>query len=62
MAKSMTPAKRHAIRAMYEAKDQAKRNERLGLKPKFINKGKKKKWFSLPLVISYFRKIIYQGW
>jgi len=62
MAKSMTPAKRHAIRAMYEAKDQAKRNERLGLKPKFINKGKKKKWFSLPLVISYFKKIIYQGW
>ena len=45
MAKSMTPAKRHAIRAMYEAKDQAKRNERLGLKPKFINKGKKRKWF-----------------
>ena len=43
MAKSMTPAKRHAIRAMYEAKDQAKKNERLGLKPKFINKGKKKK-------------------
>lgn len=40
---AMTPAKRHAIRAKYEAKDQAKRNERLGLKPKVTNKKGKRK-------------------
>lgn len=43
MAKSMTPAKRHAMRAMYETKDQARKNERLGLKPKFANKKGKRK-------------------
>jgi hypothetical protein len=42
MAKSMTPAKRHAIRAMYEAQDQAKKNARLGIKPKLAKKGKRK--------------------
>ena len=40
---AMTPAKRHAIRAKYEAKDQAKKNERLGLKPKFTTKKGKRK-------------------
>ena len=40
MAKKMTPAKRHQIRAMYEERDKARKNERLGIKPKF---GKKKK-------------------
>jgi hypothetical protein len=43
MAKSMTPAKRHAMRAMYEAKAQERKNERLGIKPKFsAKKGKRK--------------------
>jgi len=42
MAKSMTPSKRHAIRAKYEAQDQARKNERLGLKPKVSKKGKRK--------------------
>ena len=43
MAKSMTPAKRHAMRAMYEAKDKARKNERLGLSPKVAKrKGKRK--------------------
>lgn len=40
MAKSMTPAKRHAMRAMYEARDLARKNERLGIKP---TKSSKKK-------------------
>ena len=43
MAKSMTPAKRHAIRAKYEAQDQARKNERLGLKPTFATKKGKRK-------------------
>lgn len=42
MAKSMTPAKRHAMRAMYEERDKARKNERLGIKPK-MTKGKKRK-------------------
>lgn len=37
---AMTPAKRHAIRAQYEKKDQEKRNARLGLVPKKIKKRK----------------------
>lgn len=40
MAKSMTPAKRHAMRAMYEAQDQARKNARLGIKPKKASKKK----------------------
>ena len=48
MAKSMTPAKRHAIRAKYEAQDQVRKNERLGLKPKFATKKGKRKWFLFP--------------
>ena len=39
---AMTPAQRHKIRAMYEAKDQAKKNARLGIKPKLAKKGKRK--------------------
>jgi hypothetical protein len=31
--KGMTPSKRHAMRAMYEAQAQERRNARLGLKP-----------------------------
>ena len=38
MAKSMTPSKRHAIRAKYEAQDQARKNARLGLRPTLSNK------------------------
>ena len=41
--KSMTPSKRHAMRAMYEARDLARKNERLGIKPKFSNKKGKRK-------------------
>lgn len=37
---AMTPGKRHAIRAKYEAKDQEKRNARLGLAPKKTKKRK----------------------
>lgn len=40
---AMTPAKRHQIRAKYEARDQERRNERLGIKPKFTNKKNKRK-------------------
>jgi len=40
---AMTPAKRHQIRAMYEAKDQERRNERLGIKPQKQNKKGKRK-------------------
>lgn len=40
MAKGMTPAKRHAMRKMYEDRDKARKNERLGIKP---IKTKKKK-------------------
>lgn len=42
MAKSMTPAKRHAMRARYEAQDKARKNARLGISPKMA-KGKKRK-------------------
>ena len=43
MAKSMTPSKRHAIRAKYEAEAKARKNERLGLKPiKSNKKGKRR--------------------
>ena len=38
MAKSMTPAKRHAMRKMYEARDQERKNVRLGIKPRFTKK------------------------
>ena len=41
MAKSMTPSKRHAMRAMYEARDLAKKNERLGIKTSRFSKNKK---------------------
>jgi len=40
MGKAMTPSKRHAIRAMYEARDQERKNARLGIKPR--KQGKKK--------------------
>ena len=43
MAKSMTPSKRHAMRAMYEARDQERKNARLGIKPKFAKKKGKRK-------------------
>ena len=43
MAKKMTPAKRHAIRAMYEAQQKERRNERLGIKPKKQNKKGKRR-------------------
>ena len=43
MAKGMTPAKRHQIRAKYEAQDQARKNERLGLRPKLSNKKGKRR-------------------
>lgn len=40
---AMTPSKRHAMRKMYEEKDQARKNARLGLKPKFnTKKGKRR--------------------
>ena len=42
MAKSMTPAKRHAMRAMYEAQDLERKNKRLGLTPKKNKKAKRK--------------------
>jgi hypothetical protein len=41
MAKGMTPAKRHAMRAMYEAQAQDRKNARLGLKPQ-AKKGKRR--------------------
>ena len=43
MTKKMTPAKGHQIRAKYEAQDQARKNERLGLRPKLSNKKGKRK-------------------
>lgn len=43
MAKSMTPAKRHAMRAMYEERALARKNERLGIKPQKSNKKKGRK-------------------
>ena len=39
---AMTPSKRHAMRAMYEARDKARKNARLGIKPKMTKKGKRK--------------------
>jgi hypothetical protein len=42
MAKSMNPAKRHAMRAMYEARDKARKDARLGIKPMKSKKGKRK--------------------
>lgn len=43
MAKKMTPAKRHAIRAKYEEMQKERRNERLGIKPKKQNKKGKRR-------------------
>lgn len=43
MAKSMTPSKRHQMRAMYEARDKARKDERLGIKPKKSNKKGKRR-------------------
>ena len=40
---AMTPAKRHQMRAMYEARDKARKDQRLGIKPKFANKKGKRK-------------------
>ena len=40
--RGLTPAKRHAMRAMYEKQDQERRNKRLGIKPKMAKKGKRK--------------------
>ena len=44
MKMAMTPAKRHAIRAMYEQQQKERKNARLGIKPKKANakKGKRK--------------------
>lgn len=42
MGKKMTPAKRHQMRAMYEARDKERKNIRLGIKPK-KNANKKKR-------------------
>lgn len=39
---AMTPLKRRKIRAMYEERDQQRRNERLGIKPVKTKKGKRK--------------------
>ena len=38
----MTPSKRHKMRAMYEAQDQARKNARLGIKPMKAKKGKRR--------------------
>jgi hypothetical protein len=43
MARKLTPAKRHAIRAQYEAMQKERRNERLGIKPKKTNKKGKRR-------------------
>ena len=40
---AMTPAKRHAMRAMYEAKALERKNARLGIKPQKQNKKGKRK-------------------
>ena len=40
---AMTPSKRHAMRAMYEKRDQERRNIRLGIKPQRTNKKGKRK-------------------
>ena len=42
MGKSMTPAKRHQMRAMAEKKDQDRKNARLGIKPIKVKKGKRR--------------------
>lgn len=39
---AMTPAKRHAMRKMYEERDKARKDARLGLKVKKTNKGKRR--------------------
>lgn len=39
---AMTPAKRHAMRAMYEAKAQERKNARLGIKSQKTKKGKRR--------------------
>lgn len=39
---AMTPSKRHAMRAMYEARDKARKDARLGIKPSKVKKGKRK--------------------
>jgi hypothetical protein len=40
---AMAPAKRHAMRAMYEKRDQERKNARLGIKPLKTNKKGKRK-------------------
>ena len=40
---AMTSAKRHAMRAMYEKRDQDRKNARLGIKPKMVGKKGKRK-------------------
>ena len=40
---AMTPAKRHAMRKMYEERDKARKNARLGIKPKMANKKGKRR-------------------
>lgn len=40
---AMAPAKRHAMRAMYEKRDQERKNARLGIKPKMVSKKGKRK-------------------
>lgn len=39
---AMTPSKRHAMRAMYEKRDQDRKNARLGIKPTKAKKGKRR--------------------
>ena len=39
---AMTPSKRHAMRAMYEKRDQDRKNARLGIKPAKAKKGKRR--------------------
>lgn len=38
---AMTPAKRHAMRKMYEERAKARKEERLGLKKKTTKKGRR---------------------
>lgn len=43
MTKTLTPSKRRAMRAMYEERDKARKNARLGIKPtKASKKGKRR--------------------
>ena len=39
---AMTPAKRRAMRAMYEKRDQERKSVRLGIKPVKVKKGKRR--------------------